>query len=60
MLNVLGLGGRATERNLDFLSEVEKTIGGRDTPVMIMCDIGGTLDPLENVPSRNFGIASRR
>ncbi|KIZ04155.1 hypothetical protein MNEG_3803 [Monoraphidium neglectum] len=58
---------KATERNPDFISELNKTVK-KNSKILVMCAIGGTLDTLVsyrrekklyNDPERQFGRESR-
>jgi len=66
-----GIAMKATERNPDFLSEAERVLGSRNTPVIVYCPPGGTMETkitgvkVKNYPDgfadkdRSFGRESR-
>lgn len=64
-----GLAMRPTERDPDFVKNVEKAVGNKRKKLILMCTIGGTLDTVVRVAStgkktetdkdRSFGRESR-
>ena len=64
-----GLAMRPTERDPDFIKNIEKAVGNKRKKIIVMCTIGGTLDTVVRVAStgkktetdkdRAFGRESR-